>query len=133
MPLIKYSNEQWDQLSLAQKTSIHKRRLALQDRDRCPASRRCGIRERKRPCENRAPSRGRGRGRGNEPRSKSKEYHALVASVTTLSNSVNVMAANLHPGTTGNKDDDAKPAANDKMKSNSCNNALTKNPKKEKE
>ena len=133
MPLIEYSNEQWAQLSSAQKTSIRKRRLALQDRDRRPGSRRGGGRERKRPREARAPGRGRGRGRGNEPRSKSDEYRALVASVATLSNSVNVMAASMHPGAAGHDDDNAKPAADDKMRSNSRNSALIKNPKKEKE
>ncbi len=133
MPLIEYSNEQWAQLSSAQKTSIRKRRLALQDRDRRPGSRRGGGRERKRPREARAPGRGRGRGRGNEPRSKSDEYRALVASVATLSNSVNVMAASMHPGAAGHNDDNAKPAADNKMWSNSRNSALIKNPKKEKE
>ncbi len=133
MPLIEYSNEQWAQLSSAQKTSIRKRHLALQDRDRRSNSRRGGGRDRKRPRETRAPGRGRGRGHGNEPRSKSEEYHALVASVATLSNSVNVMAARMHPEAAGNKGDDGKPAADDRMRSNSHNNALTKNPKKEKE
>ncbi len=133
MPLIEYSNEQWAQLSSAQKTSIRKRRLALQDRDRRPAGRRGGGRERKRPCENRPPGCGHGRGRSNEPRSKSDEYRALVASVATLSNSVNVMAACMHPEAAGYDEDDAKPAADDKMQSNSRNSALIKNPKKEKE
>ncbi len=46
---------------------------------------------------------------------------------------MNVMAASMHPSAASHDDDDAKPAANDKMLSNSCNSALIKNPKKEKE
>ncbi len=115
------------------KQVFQKRHLALQDRDCRPASRRSGGRERKRHHENRAPGRGRGRGCGTEPRSKSKEYRALVASVATLSNSVNVMAARMHPEAADHDEDDAKPAADDKMRSNSRNSALTKNLKKKKE
>ncbi len=43
------------------------------------------------------------------------------------------MAASMHPGAVSQDDEDAKPAADDKMRSNSRNSALIKNPKKEKE
>ncbi len=44
-----------------------------------------------------------------------------------------MMATRMGPGAASSKDDDVKPAADKKMRSNSCNTALTKNPKKEKE
>ncbi len=56
-----------------------------------------------------------------------------MASITTLSNSVNVMATRLGPSATNSNNDVEKPAANDKMRSNARNTALIKNPKKEKE
>ncbi len=43
------------------------------------------------------------------------------------------MAASMHPKAASHNDDDAKPAADDKMRSNSCDSALIKKPKKEKE
>ncbi len=128
MPLIEYSNKQWAQSSSAQKTSIRKCCLALQDKNCHHPGRHSSGRKRKHPCEKYGHGCGHGCGRGSEPCSKSNEYRALVASIDTLSNSVNVMATCMGPGVTSSEDDDAKPAANDKMRSNSCNTVLTKNP-----
>ncbi len=44
-----------------------------------------------------------------------------------------MMATHMGPGVASSKEDDAKPVADNKMRSNSCNTALTKNLKKEKE
>ncbi len=133
MPLIEYSNEQWAQLSLAQKTSIHKCHLALQDWDRGHPGRRGGGCERKQPRKNRGGGRGCGCGCGGEPHSKRNEYRALVASIATLSNSVNVIATCMGPVAAGSNDDDTKHAADYKMSSNARNSVLTNKLKKEKE
>ncbi len=133
MPLVEYSNAQWAQLSSAKKTSIRKHHLALQNRDRSNPGRCSGGQDQKRPCENCGTSRGRGCGHSGEPCSKSDEYNALVASIATLSNIFNVIATCMGPGAASSKDDDVKPAADNKMKSNPHNSALTKNLKKEKE
>ena len=131
MPLIQYTPEQWAQLSSQQKNSIRKRRRAQyidQDGGR-------GGRERKRPRGGRGAGRGRGRGgRGHQGGGRGDDFKALLASVATLSNSVHVMAAaSTGRSADAGNDDDAKPAAPDKMGSNARNSALTKNPKKEKE
>ncbi len=124
MPLIQYSSEEWAQLSSAQKSSIRKRRqAALPDGDGEYK------RPRRNPTGGHSCSRGRGRGRGAGPRSK--EYRALAASVAALSQNVNVMAA--HMSANSGEDDNAKPAASDKMGSNARNSALTKNLRNEKE
>ncbi len=107
--------------------------MAQLDRDHRPPRCRGGGRKHKHTCDDHGHSRGRGCGCGNEPRSKNDEYGALLASVATLSNSINVMVTRMGPGASGIEDDDAKPAADDKMKSNAHNSALTKNLKKEKE
>ncbi len=107
--------------------------MALQDKD-CGYPGCCGGGcDHKRPSANNGAGRERGCGCGGEPCSKSDEYRALVASIATLSNSVNVMATHMGPGTSSSEDDDAKPTAVNKMKSNTRNSVLTKNLKKEKE
>ncbi len=62
---------------------------------------------------------------------KSTEYHALAASIATLSKNVNVMAT--HMSGKSDKDDDAKTAAAGKIASNAKNSTLCKTLKKEKE
>ncbi len=62
---------------------------------------------------------------------KSAEYHALAKSIATLTKNVSVMAT--HMSGKSDKDNDAKPAADEKMASNAKNSALCKTPKKEKE
>ncbi len=121
-------------ISLVQKTSIHKRCSTLKDRDHGNPGH-CGSgSDWKRSRENHGAGCGRGHGHGGDPCSESNEYRTLVASIAILSNSVNVMATHMGPGAAGgDNDDDAKPVADDKMKSNAHNSALTKSPKKEKE
>ncbi len=128
MPLIEYLREEWAQLSSAQKTSICKRHSGLYDGG-CRDTGRGGSAH-KRPHVDPNGGRGHGHGRGRGAGPKSKEYCALAASVATLSQNMNIMAA--HMGARAGDDDDAKPAADDKMGANVCNSALCKNPKKEK-
>ncbi len=123
--LICYLPEEWAQLSSAQKSSIHKHCTAVDDE----------------PCGNRHGGQGAcGGGGGNckcqrqnqrDRDPKSAEYHALAKSIATLTKNVSVMAT--HMSGKSDKDNDAKPAADDKMASNSRNSALCKTPKKEKE
>ncbi len=125
MPLVQYLSEEWAQLSSTQKSSIRKRRAEADGarRESCRSGhggRAGGGGNRKCQQEN---------CRNKDP--KSAEYHALAASVATLSKNVNVMA--VHMSGKSDKDDDAKPAADGKMASNAKNSALCKTPKKEKE
>lgn len=121
MPLVEYTNEQWAQLSSGQKTSIQKCCQAQHDKEN--PSHCNGSRKHKRPRGECAAGQGHGQGRGLHSKSA---VSALVASVATLSDSVHVMATRMDPSSTSNNDEDAKPAANNKMKSNVHNSALTR-------
>ncbi len=125
MPLITYLPEDWAQLLSTQKSSICKR-CAVADGEQHVTHRGQGDRrggsgsDHKHQRENQC---------NHDP--KSSEYFALAKSIATLSKNVNVMAT--HISGRLDKDDNAKPATDGKMASNSHNPSPCKTPKKKKE